>query len=228
LAIEMNKRFVLTRLIRYYRRNGVTSTTWKVLKKIRKSLFTKPEILYFVDLVTRQRKGNTIPDNFTIQCFRGEEEISSEDLNTLFEHLGEKIVRCDVKDRFGKGALLWLVKVDSTLAGYIWSISGRTIQPHYFPLTDKDVSLFDNYIFEECRGRSINPQLINYVLDELQRDGLIRVFIETNKTNSSEIHSLAKTDFKIFGVARKYHAGKRRFMIWSEAGKDHELQNSIK
>ncbi len=224
----MSGRFLLTRLIRYYRRNGVTRTIWEVLKKIKKALFTKPEILYFVDLVTRQRKAHTLPDNFTIQCFRSEEEISSQDLNILFEHIGEKIVRYDVKERFGKGALLWLMKVDGTLAGYIWSISGRTIRPHYFPLTDKDVSLFDNYIFEECRGQGINPQLINYVLDELQSEGLIRVFIETNKTNSSEIRSLAKTDFKIFGVARKYHAGKRRFVIWSKAGKDLEQQNSIR
>ncbi|MHC4749394.1 MAG: GNAT family N-acetyltransferase [Planctomycetota bacterium] len=212
----MNRSFLLNRFVRYYRLNGATGTIWKALDKIKELLFRKPEILFFVDLVTRDGNGYVLPDNFTIQCLRSADEIPSQDLDTLFERLGEKIIRYDITERFGKGALLWLVKVDGTLAGYIWSINGGTVRPHYFSLTDKDVHLFDNYVLKEFRGQGINPKLINYVLDELQREGLIRVYIETNIANTSEIRSLAKTDFKEFGVARKSYAGARSFVIWSK------------
>ncbi len=33
-----------------------------------------------------------------------------------------------------KGALLWLIKSEDGLAGYGWTLQGRTIEPHYFPL----------------------------------------------------------------------------------------------
>jgi len=213
---KMSRRFLLTRFIRYYRRRGVGSTIRRAFEKTGELLSQKPEILLFVDLVTRGRKRCILPDNFTIDCLGSKEEISRQDLNALFEHVGEKIVSYHMKERFRKGACLWLVKVDGSPAGYIWSVNGRTIRPHYFPLADKDVHLFDNFIFEELRGRRINPVLVNFVLGELQSKGLVRAFIETNVTNAREIRSLAKTDFQKFGLGRKYHIGERSLVIWSK------------
>jgi hypothetical protein len=40
--------------------------------------------------------------------------------------------------------------------GYTWTLSGRTLQPYCFPLTARDVHIFDDLIFPPYRGRSLN------------------------------------------------------------------------
>jgi ribosomal protein S18 acetylase RimI-like enzyme len=178
--------------------------------------FQKPNILFFVDLPGFRNEKNIIPTNFGVECVRSEVEISMQDLKVLFEHIDEKIFRHQMEERFGKGSLLWLVKINGMLTGYIWSIQGRTIQPHYLPLTSKDVHLYDNFIFEEFRGRNINPALVNYVLAKLREKDMARAFIETNVANTAEIRSLAKTGFETYGLARKYHTWGHCFVIWSK------------
>ena len=91
--------------------------------------------------------------------------------------------------------MLWLVKVSGVLAGYIWTIRGATINPDVRTLTHDEVSFFDNMIFENFRGRGINPILINYVLSEMQKQKCVRAFIGTKVTNVSEIKSLEKNGF---------------------------------
>lgn len=214
----MSKRFLFIRFIRYYRRKGVINTAHRLLQKIMESFLQKPDFIYFVDL--SRIKNDILPANFGVECARSKAEVSMQDLKMLFEHIGEKILIHRMEERFGKGALLWLVKVNGTLAGHIWSIQGRTIQPHYLPLTDNDIHLFDNFIFEELRGRSVNPALVNYVLAKLKEKNMVRVFIETNVANKPEIRSLTKTGFEKFGLARKYYAWGHCFVIWSKLKTD--------
>jgi GNAT superfamily N-acetyltransferase len=212
----MRKRLQFIRFKHYYRRKGLINTIRRIFQKIKDLSCRKPEILFFVDLAKLENEECTNSNNFRVECFKSEDEIIREDLIVLFENIDEEIMRYFMEERFGQGALLWLVKVDGTPAGYVWSIEGRTIRPHYFPLTADDVHLFDNLIFDKFRGRSINSLLINYVLTELKRDGLVRAFIETNITNTSEIRSLSKARFQKFCLARKRHVGERNFVIWSK------------
>jgi ribosomal protein S18 acetylase RimI-like enzyme len=213
---KMGRQFLFTRFIRYYRRKGIVNTICHAFQKIRELLFRKPDILFFVDLPRLKNEEYIISDNVGVECVRSEAEISKQDLNMLFEHISEKIFAYYMEERFSKGALLWLVKVDGMLAGYIWSIAQRTIKPYYFPMTEKDVHLFDNFIFEELRGRGINQALVNYVLAKLRKKGLARAFIETNVANTPEIRALAKTGFVKFGLGRKYHIHGYCVAIWSK------------
>jgi len=222
---KMSKRFLFIRFIRYYRCKGIISTAHRLLQKIMESFFQKPNIIFFVDLPRLKNEKYILPANFGVECVRSEAEISMQDLNMLFEHIGERIFRHRMEERFGKGALLWLVKVDNVLTGYIWTIVGTTIQLHYLPLTNKDVHLFDNFIFEELRGRGVNPALVNYVLAKLREEDMARAFIETNVANTPEIRSLAKTGFEKYGLARKYHAWGHCFVIWSKLKADLGTRN---
>jgi GNAT superfamily N-acetyltransferase len=204
------------RFIRYYKRNGIIGTAHRFLQKVGRLFFPKPDVLFYVDLHGLNNEQSVLSDEFSIDCIKSQAEISKQDLDVLFENIGEKIFIHQVEERFGNGALLWLVKVNGTLAGHIWSIQGKTIQPHFLPLTDKDVHLFDDFIFEEFRGRGVNRVLVNYVLDRQKKENMTRAFIETKLTNKPEIRSLAKTSFKKFGLARKYHAFGRCFVVWSK------------
>jgi GNAT superfamily N-acetyltransferase len=213
---KMSTHLLFMRFIRYYKRNGIIGTAHRFLQKIGRLFFPKSDVLFFVDLPGLQNEQFVLPDEFSIDCIKSQAEISKQDLDVLFENIGEKIFIHQIEERFDEGALLWLVKVNGILAGHIWSIQAKTIQPHFLPLTDKDVHLFDDFIFEEFRGRGVNPVLIDYMLGQLKKENMTRTFIETNLTNESEIRSLAKTSFKRFGLARKYHAFGRCFVVWSK------------
>ena len=66
-----------------------------------------------------------------------------------------KLAHRNIKERFDKGASLWLIKFEDRLAGYGWTLQGRTIEPHYFPLGQDDVHLFDFHVFPKYRGRGL-------------------------------------------------------------------------
>ena len=211
---EMTKRFWFTRFTRYYNSKGLSTTIRRIVQKFAESLFEKPYILFYADLAGINDAEHSLPKNFNVTSYQNERDVPQKDLEAFFDYLGEKMMRYYLKTRLHRGASLWVVKVDGTPAGYLWSIRGDTIQPHYFPLTENDVNLFDDLIFEKFRGRGINPLFVNEVLCRLKHQSLTRAFIDTNVTNCPEIHSLAKTGFKQFATARKFRLGKRNFTTW--------------
>ena len=213
---KMGRHFLPTRFIRYYRRKGIINTIHRVFQKIRELFFRKPDILFFADLPRLKNEEYVLPADFGVEFVRNEAEVSRQDINILCEHIGEKIFRYQMEERFSEGALLWLVKVDGMLVGYIWTIRGTTIQPHFSPVTTNDVHFFDNFIFEEFRGRGINPVFVDYVLWKVRKEGLIRALIETKVTNTPEIRSLAKTHFKPYGLARKLNILGRSVTMWTQ------------
>ena len=153
--------------------------------------------------------------NIIIECNKIETDISEEDKKIMELFLYKEIFQDQLKVRFSKGAFIWLVKQDSSLAGFVWSIVQTTVEPYFFPLTKKDVHIFDNVIFPEYRGRGINTILINHVLFELKRMGFVRAFIETHTWNTSEIKSLIKTHFYRLAEARKFHFWGWCLSTWS-------------
>lgn len=194
----------------------MVSSIQRLFQKLTELTYFKPHMLFSADLARLGNKENIVPGNFKVECHKTEEKIPKQDRSALFSYVGEKIIRFDMKERFGKGSVLWLVKVDDMLVGYIWTISGITIQPHFFPVTDNDVHFFDNFIFEEFRGRGINPVFVDYVLWKVKKQGLIRAFIDTKTTNTPEIRSLAKTHFKPYGLARKLYICGRDITVWTQ------------
>lgn len=225
----MVARFYFRRFVRYYKSKGLTRTICRSVQKLRESVFRSPQVLFYADLTKMIGEGFILPANFTIECYESEEGIPKQDHSVILDRVCEKVMRYHMKERFSKGASLWLVKVHGTLAGYIWTIKGTTVEPHFYPLMVDDVHFFNDLIFEEFRGRSINSVLINYVLSELKKKGLVRAFIETTLTNSSEIRSLAKTNFRKYGLAKKHFVWRYRHSTtwletppaWTNFGKLH-------
>ncbi len=166
--------------------------------------YGRKNILFYADLKSRGIKEIVLPKGVSIECCECKEDVSQQDWEIFCRHFRENYLQSTMKERFGKGALLWLLKVKGTLAGYIWTIRGTTINPYVRLLMPDEVNFFDNMVFENFRGRGINPVLVNYVLSEMQKQNCIRAFIETRTTNIAEIRSLAKTDFRKYGLARSH------------------------
>ena len=65
---------------------------------------------------------------------RNQTDLSPRDLQEITSFWNPELARRKIKERFELGASLWLIKVEGKLAGYGWTLQGRTVEPHYFPL----------------------------------------------------------------------------------------------
>ena len=75
-------------------------------------------------------------------------DLSPQDLQEITSFWNPNLARRNIKERFEQGASLWLIRSKSSLAGYGWTLQGRTVEPHYFPLGARTMcSFFDFHVF---------------------------------------------------------------------------------
>lgn len=177
-------------------------------------------VLYYYDLVTRgcpSLLARTLPDGLTVARVTSQEEIDQQDWQKMTNFWKPELTRRNFSERFRKGAAVWLIRSDGKLAGYGWTLTGRTIKPHFVPFGPNDVHLFDFLIFPEYRGRGINPLLVTHILDQLAAESRTRAYIEAAEWNHSQLTSLSKTGFHLLAVARKVSLFGRTFVEWGRA-----------
>ena len=120
-----------------------------------------------------------------------------------------------MNERFAAQAELWLLRCQGVIAAFGWTIKGRTMEPHFVPLTPRDVHLFDFFVFPEFRGRGLNPSLVSQILEAISHENLSKAFIEAAAWNHPQLSSLKKTPFRRLGEARKFQFGKKPVVLWS-------------
>ncbi|NIQ15925.1 MAG: GNAT family N-acetyltransferase, partial [Candidatus Dadabacteria bacterium] len=190
------------RIKRFYDENGLLKTVRQFFSVAIRDIFKNRFIIFYAEL-TQMTDDFILPDENTVVCRSKEEELSEQEMNSLYFHRGREIISYQLGKRFKEGAIIWFIKMNETPLGFIWSIRQKTIQPYFFPMCKNDVHLFDNEIFKEYRGKGINRLLIGSTLFELKRRGMVRAFIETGIWNKPEIRSLAKTEFNKLGMGSK-------------------------
>jgi ribosomal protein S18 acetylase RimI-like enzyme len=144
-----------------------------------------------------------------------QQELDPSDLERIVNFWNPKAVRRNMRNRFQMGASLWLARSAGKLAGFGWSLTGVTVEPHYFPVGPNDVHLFDFLVFPEFRGRGINPYLVGQILKTMASEGRSRAYIEAAEWNHSQLTSLSKTGFQWMGNARKITVLGRTIVQWS-------------
>lgn len=140
--------------------------------------------------------------------------LSRKDHERILEVWHPSTVDRQLIDRFDAGSELWLAKVNGGLAGFGWTIQGRSIKPHFFPLQSGDVHLFDFFVFPEYRGRGINVALVMEILTKLGAENVKRALIECASWNDAQLRSLNKTAFRRFGMATKVTILGHSIVIW--------------
>jgi GNAT superfamily N-acetyltransferase len=187
---------------------------------LRRLLSSDRFVLYYYDLVARgcsTSLARTLPDRLTVARITSQEEIDQQDWQKIINYWKPELTRRNFSERFRKGAAVWLIRSEGKLAGYGWTLTGRTIKPHFVPFGSNDVHLFDFLIFPEYRGRGINPLLVTHILDQLAAESRTRAYIEAAEWNHSQLTSLGKTAFHLLGVARKVSLFGRTFVEWERA-----------
>lgn len=153
---------------------------------------------------------------------RSQEEIDVQDLQRITNFWNPRLSLHRLGERFEAGATLWLIRSEGELAGFGWTLVGRTMGPHYLPLGANDVHLFDFLIYPEHRGKGINPKVVTHILNQLAQEGRARAYIEATEWNHPQLTSLNKTAFHYLGRARKISMFGRTIVEWKadEAARD--------
>jgi ribosomal protein S18 acetylase RimI-like enzyme len=192
-----------SRLTAYYKRHGFGATLRRFSVAARRTLFAGRSVLFYCDL-SALGPAAQMPSGLKVERHRTQVDLSPEDLQEITSFWNPDLARRNLNERFGLGASLWLIRLEDKLAGYGWTLQGRTVEPHYFLLGPNDVHLFDFHVFPQCRGRKINPLLVNYILRTLALECRGRAFIEAAEWNQPQLASLRNTPFRQLGLARKF------------------------
>ncbi|MGB7729604.1 MAG: GNAT family N-acetyltransferase [Candidatus Acidiferrum sp.] len=206
----------ISRFTAYYTRHGFRATIRRAGVALKRGLLASRMVLFYCDLGKQTTAPVNIPSSLKAERLRSHAELSPQDLQEMTSFWNPKQAHKNIRERFEQGASLWLIKSGDKLAGYGWTLQGRTIEPHYFPLAQDDVHLFDFYVFPEYRGRGINPFLVNHILRSLGSKCAGRAFIEAAEWNEAQLSSLRKTAFRPVGWARKSAIFHRTLVCWAQ------------
>jgi len=206
----------ISRVADYYSRNGFAATLRRAGVAARRALFSNRMLVFYCDLQQQTSRPVTIPASMRVDRLTKESELAPQDFQEITSFWNPKQARRNVQERFAKGASLWLIKSQQKVAGYGWTIQGRAIAEYYFPMGQKDVQLFDFYVFPKFRGRALHWLLTAHILQVLAAEGAARAFADTGEWNQAQISSFKMTPFRLLGLVRPFTLFGHTFVSWVE------------
>jgi ribosomal protein S18 acetylase RimI-like enzyme len=206
---------LISRLSSYYRRHGFWATLRRGRLAAKRFLFASRMAVFYCDLDKQCLRSVSVSRPFKVERLRSLAELNSERLHTMTSFWNPKLANRNIRERFEKGASLWVVEFECQLAGYGWTLQGRTIAPYYFPLGPDDVHFFDFHVFPGYRGRGINPYLIGHILEAFAVKSAGRAFIEAATWNDAQLSSLRRTPFRRLGSVRSFTILGRTVVSWA-------------
>jgi len=173
-------------------------------------------VVFYCDLSKQPASPAKIPSSLKVKRLTSFAELVLHDLQEMTSFGDAQQTRRNIRERFEKGASLWLVRSGDMLACYSWTIRGRAITPYYFPLAHDDVQLFDFFTFPKFRGRAILWLLVTHILQSLKAEGAVRIFGHVAEWNQPSLSFYKMTPFQRLGVARSYEIFGHTFTRWVE------------
>jgi GNAT superfamily N-acetyltransferase len=205
-----------SRLTSYYSRHGIGATIRRSLLAVKRALFSGRMVLFYFDLAKQTTVPAYVPSSLKIERAKNYAQLSIQSLQEMTSFWNPKQAHRNIRDRFEQGASLWLIKSSDRLAGYGWTLQGATIEPHYFPLAEDDVHLFDFHVFPQYRGNGVNPLLVAHILRSVADECRGRAYIEAAEWNKAQLASLGKTPFRRLGLATKSRILRRTIVCWTQ------------
>jgi hypothetical protein len=206
----------ISRLADYYTRHGFGSTIRRAGLTVRRALFSNRMVVFYCDLAKQTTAPVNIPSPLKVERLSSYAELNPQDLQEMTSFWNPKQAHRNIRERFEKGASLWLIKSGDKLAGYGWTLQGRTIAPYYFLLGEDDVQLFDFYVFPKFRGRAMHWLLTAYILQMLAAEGRARAFADTGEWNQAQLSSFKMTPLRRLGLVRSFTILGHTFVSWVE------------
>jgi ribosomal protein S18 acetylase RimI-like enzyme len=206
----------ISRLTEYYKRHGFGATIRRAGLTVKRALFSSRMVIFYCDIDKRRLPPVHIPKPLRVTRLKTPVELRVEHLQEMTSFWNPRLARRNIVERFEKGASLWLITSGDRLAGYGWTLQGRTMEPYFLPLGNLDVHLFDFHVFSQYRGQGLNPLLVSHILYKLAAEGGCRAFIEAAEWNEAQLSSLGKTPFRRLGLVRKLPVFGHTFVMWAD------------
>jgi|HubBroStandDraft_5_1064220.scaffolds.fasta_scaffold30984_2 hypothetical protein len=204
----------ISRVSDYFKRNGLRATVRRLGLAAQRALFYSRMVLFYCDLPTLSPPTAEFPSFLKVERHTNQTDLSPEHLREITSFWNPEQAVRNLKERFELGASLWLIKCEGNLAGYGWTLQGRTVEPHYFPLGAEDVQFLDFHVFPKYRGRAMDWFLMTHILHELAAEGRARAFGEAAEWNKASLSSFAMTPFRRLGWARKFTIFRHTLVHW--------------
>jgi len=204
----------LSRLVEYHRRHGFRATLRRAGIAARRAVFAGDMVVFYSDLDPDSLRPVKIPAGFSIERFKSLTDLSSADFEQVTSFWNPRLASSNIRERFARGAVLWLVKSRGSVAGYGWTLRGDSIEPYYFPLGADDVQLFDFYIALRFRGRALHWLLTGHILQALAAEGGARAFADTGEWNDAQLASFQMTKLRPLGRVRTFRVFGRLLTHW--------------
>ena len=202
------------RIVDYYQRYGFVATLRRVRIAFARSVFAPKMVVFYCDLNEKHLPKTKLPESVKVKRVTELKELSRDDLQRIVAVWNPKLANQKIVERFDNGATLWLIEFQDRLAGYGWTMRGRTIAEYYFPMGPSDVQLFDFLVFPEFRGRALHWFLTGYILTALASEGGARAYADTHEWNQAQLASFKMTPFRPLGTVRTYQFFGQHLMSW--------------
>jgi ribosomal protein S18 acetylase RimI-like enzyme len=218
----MNSSNPISRTAVYFKRHGLRATLRRFALAAKRALFSSRMVLFYCDLRAPLSRAAELPNSLKVERYRNQADLTPEELQEITSFWNPDLARNNLNERFKLGASIWLIKLQNKLAGYGWTLQGRTVEPHYFPLGEDDVQFLDFHVFPKYRGRALDWFLMTHILHQLAADGRARAFGEAAEWNKASLSSFGMTPFRRMGWARKFTVFGRTFVCWGENKKEED------
>ncbi|HEV2397915.1 MAG TPA: hypothetical protein VGS27_13295 [Candidatus Sulfotelmatobacter sp.] len=205
----------ISRFANYYKRNGLGATLRRISLAAQRAFFSSRMVLFYCDLAEQRSANSELPSSVKVVRVRKRADLSQADFEQMVTFWNPKLAQRNMMERFALGASLWLIKYNDSLAGYGWTLQGRTVEPHYFPLTKSDVQFLDFHVFPKYRGRALDWCLMTYILHQVAVDGCSRAFGEAAEWNKASLASFGMTPFRRLSSGRKFTILGHTIICWA-------------
>lgn len=201
---------MLRRAMSFFKRNGLRASVIRGFLALYRLFFLGRMILFHCALPVQNFAQ---PQGVQVERV-GQMTLSIGDHQRLANAWNPAIRAGQIAERFEAGSELWLAKLCEELVGFGWTIRGRTMEPHFFPIQADELHLYDFFIFPEFRGRGFNVALLSDILARSSAEGIWRAHIECAAWNKAQLHSLTKTPFSMYAEATKMCVLGRPVVLW--------------
>jgi len=175
------------------------------------------QVIWCIDLTKLYAKTLLLPDNIEIQRFDAINQVSQKDIEKLIDSNSDLMGSAAsmlIRERFNKGAALWLLKENGQLAGYQWTISNNHETPTYLPHTETDVHTIGIELLKEFRGRDLLYLFQVSTFITLKNNGFKRHYLETYLWNKRALKAFSKIGLRKIGIARRFNFLGKNIVIW--------------
>jgi hypothetical protein len=204
-----------------------TGVKWLIVTVYHR-LIPQKQIVWCTNLMQREDLAEfVLPDHLSFQRYQAMDQIGKEDLRAFLacsSILMGSATFIIMHERFNKGAILWMLKVNGQVAGYWWTIANNHVTPTYLPHTSKDIHAIGIELFEGFRGGRLLKTFSQAVQSTLKKECYQRYYAETYLWNLNAIKAFQRIGDCKVGTATRFGFFGKNVIIWHEMSETLEVE----